>query len=346
LERLVRAVSAVLIGVAAIGCSSPQERYERSETEEMGTAYSPWMGPQEWAKETGGPVLARGEAGAFDDMHIFAPCVAYEDGEFFMLYPGSQGAVEERVFRLGLATSRDGVRFEKSPSPPVFEYGDGKHSVLTPALLRSPDGSLLREDGELRLWFSSVDLDDGIHKLHETRGSDPISWSPPSPAQLSHVYAPTVIKEDGIYRMWYTDVSREETWVFRHAQSRDGNAWEVSPDPVLVVDQEWEQSRLFYPFVLKSDDLYVLWYASYWSALPQKTAIGCAVSKDAIVWKKNPHNPVLRPDPELPWESHYNSSHCVLRLKDGGWRIWYASREEPPFVHKYFAICTARWSGF
>ena len=345
-KRLTRALLAFLIGTAAIGCSGPQERHEGIEAKQMGSADNPWMGPQEWTKETDGPVLALGDTGAFDDMHIFAPCVAYEDGAFFMLYPGSQGAVGERVFRLGLATSKDGVHFEKSPLSPVFEYGDGGHSVLTPTLLRNPDGSLLRENGRLRMWFSAVDLGDGIHKLYETSGTDLTSWSPPSPAQLTHVYAPTITKERGTYRMWYTDVSREDTWVYRHAQSRDGKTWEVSPDPVLVVDQEWEQSRLFYPFVLKSDELYVLWYASYWSAFPQKTAIGCAVSRDGLVWEKNPHNPVLRPDPELPWESHYNSSHYVLRLKDGGWRIWYGSREKPPFVHKYFAICTARWSGF
>jgi len=62
-------------------------------------------------------------------------------------------------------------------------------------------------------------------------------------------------------------------------------------------------------------------------------------------WHKSPHNPVLRPDPQRPWESHYTTSQSVLRLEDGSFRIWYASRKEPPFRNKYFAINTARWAG-
>ncbi|MFP6649475.1 MAG: hypothetical protein VB817_08430, partial [Pirellulaceae bacterium] len=60
-------------------------------------------------------------------------------------------------------------------------------------------------------------------------------------------------------------------------------------------------------------------------------------------WHKHPDNPVLRPDPNRPWESHYVTSHSVIRMADGSFRIWYASRTKPPFVNKYFAINTATW---
>jgi hypothetical protein len=32
-----------------------------------------------------------------------------------------------------------------------------------------------------------------------------------------------------------------------------------------------------------------------------------------------------------------------MRLSDGSFRMWYASRKQPPFVNKYFAINTAAW---
>ena len=41
----------------------------------------------------------------------------------------------------------------------------------------------------------------------------------------------------------------------------------------------------------------------------------------------------------------YRADGEVLRLPDGTWRIWYASRTKPPFVHKYFAIGSATWKG-
>jgi hypothetical protein len=34
-----------------------------------------------------------------------------------------------------------------------------------------------------------------------------------------------------------------------------------------------------------------------------------------------------------------------MRLPDGSFRYWYASRKAPPFENLYFAINTARWTG-
>src|SRR5262245_23640417 len=31
-----------------------------------------WLGPQQWERDTAGPILSLGAAGDFDDMHIFA----------------------------------------------------------------------------------------------------------------------------------------------------------------------------------------------------------------------------------------------------------------------------------
>lgn len=306
----------------------------------------PWMTPQNWIRDSTGPVVSLGEPGAFDDTHLFAPCVAFEGGVCRLWYCGSRGEVAERVFRLGLAESEDGIHFSKRSDNPVYEFGDGKNSVLTPTLLRSPDGAVLREDGKLRMWFTAADLTqpNGLHSLRETRSVDGVRWDPPSEAQLDHVYAPTILKENGLYRLWYTDVS-EEPWKVRLAKSGDGRNWEVHPEPVLTIDQEWEEKRLFYTTVLKADGVYLMWYGSYWSEHANKTALGLAASEDGIAWFKNPHNPVLRPDPSRPWESHYTTSESVMRFPDGSFRIWYGTRKAPPFVNKYFAIGTARWEG-
>jgi len=164
-----------------------------------------------------------------------------------MWYCGSRGGVAQRVFKLGYALSSDGIHFKKSRFSPVFEFGDGKHSVLTPTLLRSPDGTLLREHGILRMWFAAADLTQtsALHTLHETTSDEGIHWSSPSKAQLENIYAPTIIKENGKYRMWYTDVS-SEPWTIRYARSTDGKNWGVTEKPVIVIDQGWEMGRLFY----------------------------------------------------------------------------------------------------
>ncbi len=310
-----------------------------------------WLQPQDWRRDTDGPVLSLGAAGDFDDTHIFAPCVVKLDDGYRLWYSGSTGAVEERVFHLGLAKSDDGRNFQRASTLPVFRFGDDKHSVLTSTLLRNSDGTPQREDDKLRLWFSSTDFVNGSgrHALYETSSRDGLSWSEPSDPLLEDVYAPTIIKEqdaDGadLYRLWYADVSGD-VWVFRTATSRDGRAWDVHPQAVLAPAAAWEQANLFYPTVLKVDGVYLMWYGSYWSARANTTAIGFAASTDGIHWHRNPHSPVLTPTPDRAWESHYTTSQSVIRNADGSFRMWYASRKQPPFVNKYFAINTATWSG-
>ncbi len=305
-----------------------------------------WFAEQTWERDTDGPIISLGERGDFDDSHIFAPAVAKTGRGFQLWYCGSRGTVGQRVFKLGLATSKDGRAFEKHSSNPVFTFGNKKDSILTPTVLRNPNGTTLRENDSLRIWFSSTWFagPSGLHALHESSSSDGVIWSTPSEPLLKNVYAPTVIKTGQVYQMWYTDVGADP-WIMRHASSSDGRKWRVTAEPVVVVDQDWERGRLFYPTVLKIDDVYLMWYGSYWSKRPAATALGFAVSLDGLRWYKHPGNPVLRPDPNREWESNYVTSQSVMQLPDGSFRIWYASRKKPPFVNKYFALNTASWSG-
>ncbi len=307
-----------------------------------------WLAPQHWQRDGGDdPVIGLGEEGAFDDQHLFAPCAMWEDDQFRLYYSGSSATVAQRVFRMGHASGIDGIHFRKHPHEPVFEIIDGSHSVLTPALLRRETGQVVRENDCLRLWYSSTDFPGGTgrHTIHDTISTDGFAWGLPSTAQLENAYAPSVLKVGSSYQMWYSDVALEP-WSIRHAVSEDGRTWSVTPDPVVVLDQSWEHGRLFYPYVLQpANDLFVMWYGSYQSADPHKTALGFAVSEDGIQWQKSDHNPVFGPDPERAWESHYTTSQSIQLLPDGRWRMWYASRPAPPFQHKYFAIGTASWGG-
>lgn len=314
-----------------------------------------WLGPQVWQRDAEGPILSLGEAGQFDDTHIFAPSVARDEGRFLLWYCGSRGFAhdlakvrkpDERVFKLGLATSSDGKRFQRHMANPVFALDDPKRSILTPSVLRNADGSILREAGKMRMWFSSGTLGGGgrVQAIQETSSTDGIHWSEPSPVEIERAYAPTVIKTDVGYEMWYT-VPGSYPWLMNHARSDDGKQWQVTPQPVLKVTQEWEHLLQIYPNVMKIGKVYLMWYASYLTSDRETTAIGFAASTDGVTWHKHPRNPVLRPDPARSWESHYVSSHSVMRLPDGSFRIWYASRKAPPFNNLYYALNTAHWTG-
>lgn len=314
----------------------------------------PWLGQQEWQRDVEGPILSLGTAGEFDDAHIFAPTVARENGRYLLWYCGSQGFAhdlapmrtrDERVFRVGLATSDDGRQFRRHPGA-VLELPTPRLSIVTPCVLRDSHGNVLREDGALRMWFTSYTFGGGgqPHAIQQARSVDGLTWTDISPIQIPKAYAPAVVKTDRGYEMWYTEPGRYP-WQIRHAKSADGHAWTLTEEPVLKISQPWEHDLQIYPSVLHVNGVYLMWYSSYLAKNHETTAIGFAASTDGVAWHKHEQNPVLRPDPSRPWESHYVSSHSVMQLDDGRFRIWYASRKAPPFQNLYFALNTAVWSG-
>src|SRR5215203_620103 len=100
----------------------------------------PWLKPHDWKRDSDKPALSLGEKGKFDDQHIFAPHVIRQDGEFWMYYSGSQRCVDagtykgvakdpahpeksdQRLFKLGLAKSKDGIKFTRHSPEPVFSF--------------------------------------------------------------------------------------------------------------------------------------------------------------------------------------------------------------------------------
>ncbi|MEQ1828594.1 MAG: hypothetical protein ABL921_21715 [Pirellula sp.] len=313
-----------------------------------------WLSNQQWQRDADGPILSLGKAGDFDETHIFAPTVAMENGKYLMWYCGSQGFAhdlapvrsrDERVFRLGLATSDDGQTFERH-SGPVFQLETPRLSVLTPSVLRDSKGNVVRESGMMRMWFTSATLGGGgqSHAIQQALSPDGTQWTTISDIQLARAYAPSVLRTDNGYEMWYTQPG-SYPWIIRHAKSEDGLQWVVTDQPVLEISQSWEHDLQIYPCVLLVDGVYLMWYASYLHKNHETTAIGFAASTDGVKWYKHANNPVLRPEPSRPWESHYVSSHSVMRLEDNRFRIWYASRKQPPFQNLYYALNTAIWNG-
>lgn len=323
--------------------------------EEVPAELERWLEPQKWVRDVDGPIISLGKEGDFDDTHIFAPSAVLDSGKFMLWYCGSTGFAwdvaptrqpDERVFKVGLATSDDGKKFVKNPAGHVFEWGDDKRSIITPTPLRNADGTLLRENGKLRMWFSSTIFSGNRkHTIHETTSDDGgFHWSKPSDMQIEDAYCPTVIKDGDVYRMWFTSVAKS-VWYIAYAESSDGKNWKVDDEPAIPMTQPWEHRLTIYPAVLKAEGVYLMWYGSYTEQDKSETAIGFAVSQDAKKWYKLPTNPVLKSDPSRAWESHYCTSESIVRLPDGSFRMFYASRKAPPFKNLYFALNTAHWAG-
>lgn len=109
----------------------------------MDERLSAWFKLQDWVRASDEPIVSLGAPGEWDEHHIFAPGVIYEDNRYLMWYSGGRGDCVNRIMSIGLAESVDGISFKKHPGSPVI-IGSDKQSYVTPAVLRQPDGSVRR----------------------------------------------------------------------------------------------------------------------------------------------------------------------------------------------------------
>lgn len=299
-----------------------------------------------WQKSPDNPILSLGPEGAFDSQNIFAPAVAKDGDRYYLFYSGGPSGPKNGGdfvrYQLGLALSGDGVRFTKQPKP-LLALGQRDNFHATPALLRTPDGNLAKPQGTRHMVYCGNRADDVEHATSR----DGLHWQkdPRNPI-FRHAYAPNLLQVGGEIRMYYVHKPRSDggqtpPWEIHLAIGPDWHSLKPHPaNPMLRLDQSWEQAHLFYPYVIQEGTTWVMFYASYWSARRATTAIGMATSPDGMRWEKHAANPVVTPTAESAFDSNYTSSQSVLRDGDH-YKMYYGARNRDVQTHKYFAICLA-----
>jgi predicted GH43/DUF377 family glycosyl hydrolase len=157
-----------------------------------------------------------------------------------------------------------------------------------------------------------------------SQSTDGLHWSRPviclsfndSSGWEKDVNRPVVIFKDGKYHMWYTG-ENDSISAIGYAVSDDGVRFtRVSDKPVLSADRPWEKNALMCPHVIwnAQTGLFNMWYSGGEQYEPD--AIGYAVSKDGIHWKKYAHNPIFQKDPADEWEKAKVTACQVIHRKD------------------------------
>ncbi len=113
---------------------------DRARRQRLGLATSP--DGVTWTKLRSNPILELGDLGHFDERGLGEPAVWQNHG-YWMLYTGRDKS-ENR--RMGLAYSRDGVQWQKIPSPVIAGREAWNQSVVC-------DASVLANGSQVRVWF-------------------------------------------------------------------------------------------------------------------------------------------------------------------------------------------------
>lgn len=122
-----------------------------------------------WTKYAGNPVLDIGSPGTWEDAQIAEPRVVKVGDEYRMYYMGLSSSTGG--WRIGFATSHDGIHWEKYAKNPVFGPTPGAWDSSSTQM-----GGLLFEDDIWHLWYSGYAESSG-GAIGYAWSSDGITWT-------------------------------------------------------------------------------------------------------------------------------------------------------------------------
>lgn len=229
------------------------------------------------------PVIALGTLGAFDDSGVTTSWIVDHGQKKYHYYSGwSLGVTVPFYFFVGLAISNDGGEtYQRVSAGPILE-----RNAIDPYLTASP--CVLVEEGKWRMWYvsgSGWELEDEVprHRYHikYAESADGIRWKREGIVcidyQSAEEYAfarPCVIKEDGVYKMWYS--YRGARYRIGYAESADGLEWTRKDQDcgISVSESGWDSEMIEYPYVFQHQgERYMLYNGNDYG----KSGIGLAV---------------------------------------------------------------------
>lgn len=243
--------------------------------------------PENFARLASNPVLTVGAPGSLDDAHVYSPSVLKEgEGAYRMYYTMHDGTNT----RVGLANSDNGTEWTKHAGNPVLDLG--ANGTFDDAHVQP--SSALKVGSVYHLYYNAHD--GATYRIGHATSSDGIVWTrdPANPVLgegnegpfvSTYVMTPSVLYEDGMFRMWYAayDGNGSKRYHIGYATSPEGSVFTrqgiaISPGGLGEIDMV----HCAYPRVAKvSDDGYVMWYAGYG---PNAYSSCRAVSSDGVSW--------------------------------------------------------------
>jgi hypothetical protein len=227
------------------------------------------------------PVLDLGKIGAFDDSGVNVCSIVRNNNEIYMYFIGWNPSTTVHTRNsIGIAVSRDnGFSFERMYDGAVLDRNK-EEPYYTGAVFVLKN---VNKTG-YKMWYTSgtewkmVNGKPEIYyHIKYAISQNGVDWvrknisciKPNTPHEVTA--RPSVIFENGIYKMWY---SRRNIIDFRtdfkhgyragYAESKDGINW-IRLDELVGIDiskeiDDWDSKSIAYPYVINIDEQLVMFY--------------------------------------------------------------------------------------
>jgi len=236
------------------------------------------------------PTLSKGQLGTFDDSGTMGSCIVNVENKKYMYYIGwNLGVTVPFRNAIGLAISENnGDSFQRVFEGPIIDRTKDEPYFTA-------SNCVIQENGIFKTWYLSctgwAKINDKIvHHYHikYAESKDGIDWMRKGIVAIDYkdeyeyaISAPRVIKEHGVYKMWFSSRGAKEiaTYRIRYAESEDGIHW-VRKDDSVGIDvstKGWDSEMICYPFVFDhKGERYMLYNGNDYG----KTGFGLAVLED------------------------------------------------------------------
>jgi len=270
--------------------------------------------PGIWTKYASNPVLETGTGWEADAVDM---CCVIKDGDTYkMWYGGSNGQ-----WRIGYATSGDGIAWTKYGGNPVLSYAGSQWEsthVWKPYVIKDGD--------TYKMWYTGKGVTTYIYQsIGYATSGDGIAWTKnagnPIVGDPTHhnTFRGCVVKDGPTdYKMIYKDWDN-----ILYKISSDGITWtDDTPDPGVIFDLgsggEWDDNIISDWQFINDNGVYRMVYTGHDGSTYR---IGYATSGDCITWTKSESNPIL--DIGSGWENA--GIYHPYFIKDGTtYKMWYS----------------------
>ncbi len=234
------------------------------------------------------PVLDIGIPGTFDENGVTPTSIIRVGGKLYLYYLGWQLGVKVPYFLLaGLAISEDeGENFTRYSLTPILERSTNELFIRSAA-------SVMLDDNRWRMWYASgsrwISVDGKqvpTYNMRYLESPDGKTWGAEGAVSLdlanNDEYGfgrPYVLKDDSIYKAWYSIRTKSHGYCLGYAESADGLLWTRKDNEagLSVSSSGWDSQMANFACVQKTRyGTYMFYNGNNYGA----TGFGVAISQN------------------------------------------------------------------
>ena len=216
------------------------------------------------------PVLIPGELGAFDDNGVTASCLIKNKDQVYLYYIGWKPKSTTRYSLMtGLAISKNnGGSFKRYSRSPILKLTDKEpFSILTAPYVHKV------KKNKWFMWYVScntwVNENYPKYDIKLATSTDGKNWLQEGLTSIKKkkneraVARPSVLYENGIYKMWFCYEKKVGRYKIGYAESIDGVNWKRKDNKANIYPgkkDELDSKMIAYPHVIKHKGLKYMFY--------------------------------------------------------------------------------------